>query len=209
MIKDYIRDIPNAERRFFAPGLQIVKAEAHAADAADTRTVRGYAAVFNSDSEVFFDSWVERIAPGAFDQVLDDNVVALFNHDPNLVLARNKKTLRIGVDATGLWYEFSAPNTTAGNDLLTNIGLGNIEASSFAFIAKEVKWTNGDKGQLDVRTIMKVERLYDVSPVTYPAYPDTSVGQRSYQALLQEREQSTKRYLVDLMKRRHALLMTD
>lgn len=208
MKEDYIKSIPNAERRYTSSGLQRVGIEANAADA-DSRLVRGYAAVFNSDSEIFFDSWVERIAPGAFDDVLDNDVVALFNHDPNLILARTGKTLRFGVDSTGLWYEFSAPATTAGDDLVINLTLGNVKASSFAFTAKEIKWTNGDKGQLDVRTIMKVERLYDVSPVTYPAYHDTTVGLREYRARINAKELDAKKYLVDLMKRKHELLMAD
>lgn len=205
MKEDYITKIKDAERRFFAPQMELRASE----EGKESRTIRGYAALFNSDSESF-GSWIERIAPGAFDDVLDDDAVALFNHDPNLILARNKKTLKIGVDSKGLWYEFDAPNTTAGNDLLENIQLENVRSSSFAFQTKEEKWTfSEDQNQPDVRTIMKLERLLDVSPVTYPAYPDTTVGQRSYQAVVKEEERAAKKYLVNLMARQRALAIED
>lgn len=206
MKEDYIKSISEqAERRFFNPAIELRAAEG----ATDSRIVRGYAAVFNKDSEDF-GGWVERIAPGAFDDVLNDDVVALFNHDPNLVLARNSKTLKIGVDKTGLWYEFSAPDTTAGNDLLTNLKLENVRSSSFSFTLKEVKWSfSKEKGQPDVRTVMKIERLFDVSPVTYPAYPDTTVAQRSYKSEVAEEQKKTKSYMVDLIRRQGALHIDD
>lgn len=171
MKKDYIKDINNAERRFFNSDLE-VRAEG------ESRKVVGYAAVFNADSEDL-GGFVERIAPGAFDKVLDNDTVALFNHDMNYVLARNGKTLKISVDETGLRYEFDAPNTTAGNDLIENLRLGNVNKSSFAFRISidGDQWEEIDGKQ--IRTITKVEQLYDVSPVTYPAYPDTTVAQRS------------------------------
>lgn len=194
MKDDYIKNMTNAERRFFKSELRAPQGE--------SRTVEGYAAVFNSDSEVFWDSWIERIAPGAFDGVLQDDAVALFNHDPNFILARNKVNMTITQDERGLKYVFDAPNTTAGNDLLENLRNGNIYQSSFAFTVKEEKMTNPSAGQqYAVRTILKVARLYDVSPVTYPAYPDTSVGKRSFDSLIKsvsneaaEKAEREKRY---------------
>lgn len=179
-MKDYIKNINDkAERRFYKSELR--KPEV------DSRSVEGYAAVFNSDSEIFWGSWVERIAPGAFDDVLKDDAVALFNHDPNFILARNGVNMTIEQDGKGLKYRFDAPNTTVGNDLLENLRNGNIYQSSFAFTVKEEKWTNpGDKEKYAIRTIMKLERLYDVAPVTYPAYPDTTVGQRSFETVNKE-----------------------
>jgi HK97 family phage prohead protease len=150
-------------------------------------TVRGYASVFGVRSEnlgmpdypIF-----EVIAKGAFDAVLGDDVRALFNHDPNAILARSKDgkgTLKLGVDEVGLWYEFDLPDTTLGRDLKQSLERGDIDQSSFAFEVSGQAWesvTDGDK-KITVRTIKSVKRLYDVSPVTYPAYPDASVGLRS------------------------------
>lgn len=176
MKKDYITDIDaSSERRFFNATLEL-RANA---DGTPSRRIRGYAAVFNRDSENF-GYFIERVLPGAFDDVLNDEVVALFNHDPNYPLSRTGKGLTIGIDETGLWYEFDAPNTTAGNDLLENVRTGVINKSSFAFSVKTDKWTEME-GKTTLREIVKVKRLYDVSPVTYAGYPDTTVANRSFQ----------------------------
>lgn len=156
--------------------------------APDSRTIEGYAAVFNSESEDF--GWfVEEIAPGAFDDVLGNDVRALFNHDNNLILARTtSKTLEISVDERGLKYKFEAPNTSVGNDLLESIRRGDVSQSSFGFTVADAKWEDlemmkdGKKWFKTKRTILKLERLYDVSPVTFPAYPDTDVALRSFEA---------------------------
>lgn len=168
-------------------------------DGTESRTIRGYAAVYNKDSQNF-GPFIERIAPGAFDDVLNDDVVALFNHDPNLPLARSGAGLRIGSDNTGLFYEFDAPNTTVGNDLLANVRSGVIKQSSFAFTVKEHKRTVRN-GQPDLRTIIKVERLYDVSPVTYPAYPDTTVAARYLKEMIADNSKDLQEMDTINMKR--------
>jgi len=155
--------------------------EVRAGESEESRTVTGYAAVFSSPSELMW-GFTEEIAPGAFDSVLDDDVRALFNHDPNQILARTKAgNLSISVDERGLKYEFDAPNTTAGNDLLINLRNGNVSQSSFGFTVESDEWTSNGDGT-EKRTITKVGRLFDVSPVTYPAYDTTEVTARSLQA---------------------------
>src|SRR5688572_10780865 len=101
--------------------------------------VEGYAAVFNSDSENF-GGWIERVDQRAFDDVLNDDAFALFNHSPNLVLARNKVNMQLSVDETGLKYSFSAPNTSLGNDLLELLKSKVITKSSFAFTVATDEW---------------------------------------------------------------------
>jgi HK97 family phage prohead protease len=172
--KDYIENIENAERRFFVAPVTI---ETRTEDDSEVSVIEGYAATFNSRTEI--GSWFEEeILPGAFDDVLNDDVRCLFNHDPNFVLARSvngQGTLTLSVDATGLKYRYETPNVSYANDLAENIKLGNVSQSSFAFRAKEVIWREVSD-DLDLRQIVKVERLYDVAPVTYPAYQDTSVA---------------------------------
>merc|ERR1712167_189744 len=101
-----------------------------------------------------------------------DDERALFNHNPDLILGRTiANTLNISVDEKGLRYEFDAPDTTIGNDLLVSLKRGDITQSSFGFIVEEDSWDNDKEGKV-IRTIEKVSRLLDVSPVTYPAYPE-------------------------------------
>ena len=112
----------------------------------ESRKVTGYAAVFDSYSEEMW-GFREKIARGAFDNVLNDDVRALFNHDPNFVLARSKSgTLRMSIDERGLKYEFEAPNTQAGNDLLESIRRGDVDQSSFAFSVDTEEWRDTDGG---------------------------------------------------------------
>lgn len=145
--------------------------------------VVGHAAVFNSLSEDL-GGFREKIMPGAFDDVLKNDVRAYFNHDPNYLLGRTSAgTLRLSVDEKGLRYELDVPNTTAGRDLKENLRLGNITQSSFAFtIGRDGdSWERNEDGA-DIRIINKVNRLYDVSPVSLPAYPsanDLALAQRS------------------------------
>jgi hypothetical protein len=164
------------ERRYLT-----IPTELRAADA-EGRTVVGSAAVFNAQTDMRW--YKEQIDPSAFDDVLaDDNsdVVALFNHDTNLVLARRSSgTLKIWKEENKLMYQFEAPNTTAGNDLLESLKRGDIRSSSFAFEVSEQKWVFDEADDRnDLRTILKVSKLWDVSPVTFPAYEDTEVAKRS------------------------------
>jgi len=145
--------------------------------------IRGYAAIFNSRSENL-GGFVEIIAPGAFENVLGDDVRALFNHDANLVLGRTKSgTCRLHVDATGLAYEIDPPDTQVAHDLIESLRRGDVDQSSFAFSVRREDQTWSDDA-IPVRTIKRIAKLYDVSPVTYPAYPDTSVAARELERAL-------------------------
>lgn len=160
------------ETRFFTTTIDFEERDG----AKDDNVIIGHASVFNSDSEDF-GGWIERVAPGAFDDVLGDDAYALFNHDPNQVLGRNKVNVRLMQDETGLKYRIKLPDTTLGKDLRQLIKDGIISKSSFGFTVKEQRWEHF-KDKPSIRTLVKIDRLYDVSPVTYPAYPDTSVGTR-------------------------------
>jgi len=141
----------------------------------------GHAAVFNKISEKL--GWFrEIILPGAFDDVLENDVRALFNHDSNIVLGRTKsKTLQLRVDENGLYYEIELPDTQAARDLMISIERGDISQSSFGFsIASNGDEWKQDEEKNDLRYIKKVKRLYDISPVTFPAYPDTDAAKRSH-----------------------------
>lgn len=145
----------------------------------ESRTIEGYAAVYNAETDL---GWFrEEIAPEAFNNADMGDVVALFNHDPNLPLARTSSgTLKLTMDEKGLKYRFEAPDTTLGEDLLKLIRRGDISQSSFAFTIKDEQWIEM-AGQKPKRLIRSVDTLFDVSPVTYPAYKETSVMARKKQ----------------------------
>jgi HK97 family phage prohead protease len=148
------------------------------------RAIEGYAAVFNSRSEVLFGSFVEVIRPGAFRKSLksDRDVCALVDHEPRLVLGRKSAgTLELREDGKGLWFRIpSVPNTSYGNDLLESLKRGDACACSFGFECPPGGDYWRDETDADgwpVRELLEVN-VFDVSVVTYPAYPGTSVGLR-------------------------------
>lgn len=181
--KDYINKIDGAERRFMVTP---VTAQLRAEDDSEFAVIEGYAALFNTRADL---GWFhEEILPGAFDEVLGDDVRCLINHDPNLILARSvngKGTLTLSTDSNGLKYSYTTPDITYARDLQKSIELGDVSQSSFGFMAEEVNWVQR-KDEPELRQIVKVARLFDVSPVTYPAYQDTTVAKRSFDAYRQD-----------------------
>jgi Escherichia/Staphylococcus phage prohead protease len=146
----------------------------------------GHAAVFDQLSEDL-GGFREKIAPGAFRETIKDgDIRALFNHDPNFPLARTKSgTLKLTEDQTGLAIDADLADTTYARDLLKSIERGDVDQMSFGFavLPEGQNWRMIDGGL--VRTLVKVE-LYDVSPVTFPAYPQTDVGIRSLAAQIKK-----------------------
>lgn len=147
--------------------------------------VRGYAAKFNVLSEDL-GGFREQIDPAFFNGVLEDDVRVLFNHDGNLILGRtSSKTGKIGVDTVGLWFEYEDPDTSYSLDLIKSMQRGDVNQCSFAFSLnyniQADKWEKQGDGTY-IRTLLVCDRLYDTSPVTYPAYPDTEVGLRGLEA---------------------------
>jgi len=136
------------------------------------QTIRGYAAVYNSDSE-WMGGFYEQIAKGAFDDVMDNDTRAYWNHDESLLLGRvSSGTLRMSTDDRGLYYEVDLPNTSYANDLVELMKRGDVNQSSFAFLIERDRWEERDGKTY--RIIEKVSRLLDVSPVSQPAYPDAT-----------------------------------
>lgn len=157
----------------------------------------GYAAVFRSDSclipvdpedpgmrvltERGFRAFRETIEPGAFADCLGRDCLALRNHDPNQLLGRESSgTLRIFQDDVGLRYENDLPDTSDGRDVAYLAKRGDIQGNSFSFDVAE----GGDRWDLSadvpIRTVHRFARIYDVGPVTNPAYRATSLSVRSF-----------------------------
>lgn len=154
----------------------------------DGQTLVGYASVFHQRSELMYGAFYEMILPGAFDDVLNNDVRALFNHDPSYVLGRTRSgTLQLSVDERGLKYEIHLPNNATIRDLvLEPIRRGDISQSSFGFriASGGDTWTKEQDSY--IRTIHKIARLSDVSPVTYPAYEGTDSALRALDTFKQQ-----------------------
>jgi len=167
------------ERRFFAlEGVTIERRDG------EPTKIRGHAAVFDQLSEDL-GGFREQVAPGAFAAAIEtDDVRALFNHDPNFILGRNRsKTLRMKEDSRGLAIEIDAPDTQTIRDLvLAPIERGDVSQMSFGFTVRPngQDWAKNDAGQT-IRTLKSL-RLFDVSPVVFPAYPQTDVAVRELRA---------------------------
>lgn len=144
-------------------------------------TLTGYAAVFDQETVIgdFFREVVDR---SAFDEALarPDDVRALVNHDASMILGRSTAgTLRLAIDERGLRYEVDLPDTSYARDLAASVARGDVSQSSFGFRVTEDSWERPKTPtELPLRRIRAVE-LYDVSPVTYPAYDTTSVSTRA------------------------------
>lgn len=170
----------NNERRDFLGSIQIEKREGQE----ESRTISGYAVVFDKWSEDFGSTdwgFKEKVSRDAFQNTDLSSVIATFNHNFDNVLARtDSDSLTLTIDDMGMKYSFEAPNTTAGNDLLENVRNGNVKGSSFMFTVDEDTWTQRS-GSIDEREITKVGKLMELGPVTVPAYPDTTAAKRSYE----------------------------
>jgi len=144
----------------------------------DTPTITGYAAVFDSPTQIM--NFTEVVKPGAFTRAINENqdVRALVDHDKSKIIGRTKAgTLTLTEDDKGLRAEITPPNTTIGRDLVENIRNGNISQMSFGFTVKDEEITRDDKGMI-TRNLTDLN-LFDVSAVTYPAYKDTEIAVRS------------------------------
>lgn len=154
----------------------------------DGRTLAGYAAVYGQDSREIVEhgrSFVERIAPGAFNETLRSggDVKLLYNHDGGALLARTKSgTLKLKSDRQGLAFEASLPETTLGNDVRELLSRGDLTGEmSFGFFIEEDSW-NRDRSE----RLVKRAKLVEVSIVHDAAYPQTKSSLRSVSAAATE-----------------------
>ncbi len=140
--------------------------------------ITGYALKFNRWSDTLGGWFRELLEPESLRDADMSNVVALFNHDNSKILGRVGKNLTLTVDEIGLRFEVTPTNTTYAKDLMENIRSGVVSQCSFGFTLSDEKgveeWRKADDGIME-RRIKKIESIFDVSPVTTPAYPDTDV----------------------------------
>ncbi|MGG4040663.1 HK97 family phage prohead protease [Bacillus smithii] len=179
-------------------------AEIRSADVQDNQMiVEGYALKFNSLSQSF-GNWREIIDPHALDNCDMSDVRCLVNHDTTLVLGRNTSgTLELNVDDVGLYFKCIFPNTSYAKDLFEVLKRGDVNQMSFGFFLAP----NGDTFSKDpenegmfIRTLKEIEKIYEVSIVTIPAYEETNVeiAQRSIKRLQEEFEKEKELLLLQL-----------
>lgn len=148
----------------------------------DATFIDGYAAVFDQPTIIW--DFEEVIAPGAFKRALSEkqDVRALFNHDANYPLARSTiGTLVLREDKNGLWTEARISKNPTSDSVVDYVRTGLVSGMSFAFTVRKNEWQFQEpgNGSLDRRVITEIGVLYDVGPVTYPAYEQTSVKIRA------------------------------
>ncbi|MBB4152910.1 hypothetical protein GGQ80_000798 [Sphingomonas jinjuensis] len=157
------------------------------ATGANGRTVRGYAAVFDTQTDIG-GCWVETIAPGAFTATLRSaDVLALYSHQTDRVLGRTGAgTMRLAEDERGLAVEIDLPDTTDGRDLAVLIARGDVKGMSFGFIARRQVW---DETVEPVRRTLEEVELLEVTITAFPQYPETEIGLRSLEHARAERRE--------------------
>ena len=170
------------ERRATVAGLEI------RANDAGKFALRGYAARFNS---VYNMGWfTEEVHRDAFKNADMSDVRILLNHDSNQILGRTAAgTARVGIDKEGLWYEVDLPKSPNGDNVRVAVERGDISQSSWGFTLRISDSGNGDKWEKrdgkEHRILTDIDTVFDASPVTFPANPDTTVAQRSFEQVEQ------------------------
>lgn len=172
--------------------------ELRVVDQGGKKVMQGYSAVYDAWSETLGGWFREIIRPGAFANALTrSDPRCLFNHDANLILGRMKPgTLRVTEDSRGLRMECDLPKTTVAADVEESIRRGDIDGQSFSFTTKKDRWTfYNDPSKPADRELLEIDELFDVGPVVYPAYPDTTVGLRSRDVNRELLEAAKRAYL--------------
>jgi HK97 family phage prohead protease len=143
------------------------------------RQIVGRPAVFNVRSEDL-GGFVEVIEPGAFTKTLKEyNAKSLWNHNPDMVLGSVRAgTMSIAEDADGLVFSVDPPDTTWARDAMTSLDRGDVDQMSFGFQSIRESWEYDQAADMPIRHLHEV-RLLEVSPVAFPAYPQTECSLRS------------------------------
>ena len=169
-------------RKQYGDNVELRTSEVRAAGD-DSLVIEGYAANFDTETDLGY--FRETIARGAFDDVLEDDVRLLLNHEGAPMARTTNGTLELSVDENGLKYRAALADTQDGRDLYKLIKRGDISQSSFAFTITDEKWSE----DRSTRTVQRMGKLLDVSPVTYPAYATTTVSARNMATAKEEADE--------------------
>ena len=187
------------ERRWTPLEMEPIRVEGRADGG---QKIVGMAAVYYDGTPrteyTLWDGVKERIRHGAFSQLLKDgtDTRALFNHDPDNLLGRTTTdTLKLKSTRFGLAYEITPPDTQTARDVVALLQRGDLTGSSFSFLIGEESWKEEEDGD-EVREIKQVAKLFDVGPVTFPAYEATTANMRSLESWRAERAEAAERAAV-------------
>lgn len=149
--------------------------------------VSGYACVFGQPSEDM--GFIEYTDAGAFDGVDLSNVLGLYDHNFENILARvDSDTLELRVDDKGLFFTMDMPNTTLGRDVYENVRNGNLKGMSFGFTIEADTWQDGDNDSL-IHHITQIGEIFEISICSLPAYTETSIAvSRHFNNLTKEKD---------------------
>lgn len=189
------------KRELISEGIEIRESEN------GTKTITGYAVKWEMKSETlgYWYRFKEQFRKGAFAESLkNDDQRALWSHDTSQVLGRTKNnTLRLWEDDIGLRFELDLPPTTLGNDVYETIKRGDVDGVSFGFKMQKEEWDENDPDNI-VRTVLQA-KLLEISPVAFPAYPDSTVSAREndpYKQYLEQKEAKNKPFFDAEMQKR-------
>ena len=188
-------------------------------DAKNETVLIGLAAPYNKRSGVLggVSGFTEIIEPGFFSGVLDNDVIATVEHNPEKLVGRTKSgTLKIADTTEGLTTENTLPNTTTGNDLRCLVERGDIQGMSFKFRCKDggSKWEQDSVTKVVTRTLMSggCEALADITYTHDPAYSDTKIAQRSMTEFRSKKDAEKipdETYKINLNKRKRQIKMAE
>lgn len=149
-------------------------------------SIHGYAIVYGKDSEDM--GFIERVAPGASKKALErSDIRGLKNHDSNLIFARQGVNLELTEDENGLKYTATPIDTNTFRQVAEEVRAGLLTGQSFGFTVAKDEWRDLESDK-PTRTITEIGEIFDVGPVVYPAYPDTSVALRLLDAAKSAKE---------------------
>lgn len=183
------------EQRAMTGSLEVRKAEG------EPTKIIGYAVRWGQLSNPlgWFQDFQEKFERGAFTKALAekrDQIYAAWNHDSGQILGRSPSTLKLEEDEIGLRYEIDPPSWA--DKYVESIERGDVRGSSFIFRPVNQQWDESNP-DMAIRSILEAD-LFEVSPVTTPAYPTSSVGVRSVEEVykeFQETRQSAKDMAAD------------
>lgn len=177
----------------------------------------GHAAVYGQRTLIGSRSWgfVERVAEGAFDRAIAERDDTIFcrDHDPSQLFGRVAAgTLLLASDGVGLAVDNDLPDTQGARDTAVLLATGDLRGMSFAFCVDHDEWEilsddDPEYPGMELRTILGIQPLYDVSVVTNPAYPQTDAGLRSFDMTM--RDLTAGRKLTPEQKRTLVQLVVD